>query len=343
VRIGIIGGGQLGRMFALAGYPLGLHFAFYDPDKNCCSQELAPTTHAEFNDIDSLMAFAKNVDIVTYENENIPVETLQRLNEHKPIRPTIEAIRIFQDRWLEKNFIQDLHIPTAEFFLVENVAAAQTAAEKLHFPFLLKSRRFGYDGKGQIRINTQADLNQLTDNQLAQGYLAEKHIHFQREFSLICVKGLSGEIAFYDLCENTHKNGILARTINKIADPMFERAKKHVTAIINKLAYVGTLAVEFFDVDNEPMINEIAPRVHNSGHWTIEGAYTSQFENHLRAIIGLPLGDTRSRCEVEMLNIIGEMPDKATILKSQRSFLHDYGKSPRPGRKLGHITNLLEK
>jgi 5-(carboxyamino)imidazole ribonucleotide synthase len=341
VRIGIIGGGQLGRMFALAGYPLGLHFAFYDPDTNCCSKELAPTTHAEFNDIDSLIQFVKNVDVVTYENENIPIETLKLLNEHKPIRPTIEAIRLLQDRWLEKNFIQDLNIPTAEFLLVETVAAAKVAAEKLQFPFILKSRRFGYDGKGQIRLTKPADLNQLSDTLLAPGYIAEKHIHFQREFSIIGVKGLTGEIAFYDLCENIHKNGILSRTVNKIDDPLFDRAKAHVTTIIDKLGYVGTIAVEFFDVDHEPMINEIAPRVHNSGHWTIEGAYTSQFENHLRAIIGMPLGDTNSRCEIEMHNIIGEMPERATILKANKSFLHDYGKSPRPGRKLGHITTII--
>lgn len=341
MRIGILGGGQLGKMFALAGYPLGLHFAFYDPDKTCCSKELAPTTHAEFNDIDALIEFVKTVDIVTYENENIPVETLQRLNEYKPIRPTIEAIRIFQDRWLEKNFIKELNIPTADFMLVQTVSEAHKAAETLQFPFILKSRRFGYDGKGQIRIHTADDLNQLTDDQLASGYIAEKHIHFSREFSIIGVKGLSGEIAFYDLCENTHKNGILAHTLNKINDPFFDRAKEYVTAIINKLSYVGTIAVEFFDVDNTPMINEVAPRVHNSGHWTIEGAYTSQFENHLRAIIGFPLGDTRSRCHVEMHNIIGEMPEKATILKAHQTFLHDYGKAPRPGRKLGHITTIL--
>jgi 5-(carboxyamino)imidazole ribonucleotide synthase len=340
MRIGILGGGQLGRMLALAGYQLGLEFAFYDPDKNCCSKELAPTTHAEFSDIDALIRFANSVDILTYENENIPIDTLKILNTHKPINPTIEAIRLFQDRWLEKNFIKELQIPTADFLLVETVADAMTAAKQLQLPLLLKSRRFGYDGKGQIRIKTPEDLQQLTDQQLSSGYIAEKHIHFQREFSLIAARGLTGEIAFYDLCENIHTNGILDRTVNKIADPIFNRAKKYVTDLINKLAYVGILAVEFFDIDNEAMINEIAPRVHNSGHWTIEGAYTSQFENHLRAILGLPLGDTASRSEIEMHNIIGEMPDKATVLKLPGTFLHDYGKSPRLGRKLGHITSL---
>jgi 5-(carboxyamino)imidazole ribonucleotide synthase len=340
VRIGILGGGQLGRMLALAGYPLGLKFAFYDPDQNCCSKELAPTTHAEFDNIDSLLRFANSVDILTYENENIPIETLKIINSHKTINPSIEAIRLFQDRWLEKNFIKDLQIPTADFLLVESVADATKAAEKLELPFILKSRRFGYDGKGQIRIKTPADLQQLTDDQLSAGYIAEKHIHFQREFSIICARSVTGEIAFYDLCENIHTNGILDRTVNKIADPIFQRAKKYVTNLANKLGYAGILAVEFFDVNNEAMINEIAPRVHNSGHWTIEGAYTSQFENHLRAIAGLPLGDTASRCEIEMQNIIGEMPDKAMLLKKNRTFLHDYGKSPRPGRKLGHITSL---
>jgi 5-(carboxyamino)imidazole ribonucleotide synthase len=340
VRIGILGGGQLGRMLALAGYPLGLEFAFYDPDKNCCSKELAPTTHAEFNDSDALIRFANSVDILTYENENIPIETLKIVNAHKPINPTIDAIRLFQDRWLEKNFIKELRIPTADFLLVESVADARQAAEKLHLPFILKSRRFGYDGKGQIRIKTPEDLQQLTDERLSAGFIAEQYMHFQREFSIIAARGLTGEIAFYDLCENIHTNGILDRTVNKMVDPIFERAKKYVSDLANKLAYVGILSVEFFDVDNEAMINEIAPRVHNSGHWTIEGAYTSQFENHLRAILGLPLGETASRSEIEMHNIIGEMPDRAAVLKLPRTFLHDYGKSPRPGRKLGHVTSL---
>jgi 5-(carboxyamino)imidazole ribonucleotide synthase len=340
MRIGILGGGQLGRMLALAGYPLGLEFAFYDPDKNCCSKELAPTTHAEFDDSDALLRFANSVDILTYENENIPIETLKIVDATKPINPTIEAIRLFQDRWLEKNFIKELQIPTADFLLVESVADLRQAADKLQLPFILKSRRFGYDGKGQIRIKTPEDLQQLTDGQLSAGFIAEKHIHFQREFSIICARGLTGEIAFYDLCENMHTNGILDRTVNKIADPIFNRAKKYVTDLANKLAYVGILAVEFFDINNEAMINEIAPRVHNSGHWTIEGAYTSQFENHLRAILGWPLGNTASRCEIEMHNIIGKMPDSASVLKLPGAYLHDYGKSPRPGRKLGHVTSL---
>lgn len=339
MRIGILGGGQLGRMLALAGYPLGLEFAFYDPDKTCCSRELAPTTHADFNDLNSLLKFSDQVDLLTYENENLPVEILQHLT--KTIHPNLKAIEICQDRLLEKSFVNDLGIPTAAFVAVDCVDDLKEAAKQLSFPFILKTRRHGYDGKGQYRIKDPQDFLQFTNEALSKGCIAEQFVPFDREFSIIAVRNQQGETVFYDLCENIHRDGILIQTTNKINDPLFEKATQAVLKIAENFNYVGTLAVEFFQINNQYLVNEMAPRVHNSGHWTIEGAYTSQFENHLRAISGLPLGNPSSRFQILMQNIIGEIPDKATILQKQKTHFHDYGKSARSGRKLGHLTTII--
>ncbi|MEO8401822.1 MAG: 5-(carboxyamino)imidazole ribonucleotide synthase [Gammaproteobacteria bacterium] len=341
MKIGVLGGGQLGRMLALAGYNLGLSFCIYDPDPSCCSKELAPTIHAEFNDLEKLIQFANQVDIITYENENIPYQTLMSLIQYKKIYPGIEAVRICQDRLLEKDFLKKLAIPTTDYLEINSLDEVKKAAEILKFPFFLKSRRHGYDGKGQFKITDASDIAELSEETLKIGFIAEKFVAFDREFSIICAKGLTGEILFYDLCENVHRSGVLYTTSNKINDAMFNQAKRYVEKLVDEFSYIGIVAVEFFQIGEECLVNEIAPRVHNSGHWTIEGALTSQFENHLRAIIGLPLGLTTSRCEVLMTNILGEMPDKLEFLQSNQVFLHDYHKSPKPGRKLGHYTQLI--
>lgn len=342
MRIGILGGGQLGKMLALSGYPLGLSFHFYDPDVNCCAGEMAPTMHASFSDQVALKNFASQVDIITYENENIPIASIQLVQSLKPIFPSLNAIQITQDRLLEKECLQSLGIPTTSFVPIDTSADLQKAADTLQFPFVIKTRKHGYDGKGQMVVRSQDALHVVNNEFLQQGCIAESWVNYRREFSIISVSSASSEIKFYDLCENVHHDGILSTTRNKLNDPALLTVKPFISSLIKAFSYVGVLTVEFFETqDGRYLVNEIAPRVHNSGHWTIEAAYTSQFQNHLRAGLDWPLGSTKSQYQAEMKNIIGTLPNIAAVLHDENIFLHLYGKKERPGRKLGHQTKLL--
>lgn len=338
MKIGVLGGGQLARMLAIAGYPLGLEFIALDPEKSCCARQLMPIVQGEYTDFNALDALAKQVDLITYENENIPAASIKHLQQSKTVHPSLAAILASQDRLLEKELFTQLGMKVALFHSVESKQDLIEASKKLGFPFILKTRRFGYDGKGQWKFTKSDDLAAFTVEKNQFGYLAESFVHFDREVSCIGVRSTKSELAFYDLCENKHHKGILIQTQPKRNYPLASTARDYMKKTLEHLDYAGTLVIEFFVVGDELYVNEMAPRVHNSGHWTIEGAVTSQFENHLRAICGFPLGKTNLIAETLMLNVIGAWGDRELLLKTPNLHIHDYQKTPRPGRKIGHLT-----
>jgi 5-(carboxyamino)imidazole ribonucleotide synthase len=312
--VGVIGGGQLGRMLALAGIPLGLSFRFLDPSPDAPAAEVGELLVGEYDDAELLDRLADGAAVVTYEFENVPVASAERVGAV----PAAAALEASQDRLVEKQLFRRLGIPTAK--LDEEVD---------EFPAILKTRRLGYDGKGQRLVDTRPGPD--------PGEVLEERVPFDRELSLLAVRGAGGDTAFYPLVENVHEGGILRTSrAPATAGPQAE-AEGYATRLLDELGYVGVLALELFDVGGRLLANEFAPRVHNTGHWTIEGAATSQFENHLRAVLGLPLGSTDSRRSV-MVNLIGRVPSSEDVLRVEGARLHLYGKEPRPGRKLGHVT-----
>jgi 5-(carboxyamino)imidazole ribonucleotide synthase len=351
VTIGILGGGQLGYMLALAGYPLGLHFRFFDPSPEAPVGRIASRVTADFSDESALEKFANGLELVTYEFENVPVETVRFLAERVPVHPSPRALEVAQDRISEKNLFQDLGIPTTEFEPITGRDDLDAAVKKIGLPAILKTCRMGYDGKGQWQLRTAEDVAKakselpehptITPASSEIPYILEKFVSFTRELSVIAVRASTGETAVYPLVENHHRGGILRLSLAPAPhlDPAIQRsAEQAARAVFGELQYVGVLAIEFFEQNGKLLANEMAPRVHNSGHWTIEGAITSQFENHLRAVVGLPLGSTLAIGSSAMLNLIGETPDAAEVLAVRDAHLHLYGKSPRAGRKLGHVT-----
>ena len=348
MTIGILGGGQLGYMLALAGYPLGLHFRFFDPSPEAPVGRIAPRVTADFNDESALEKFANGLELVTYEFENVPVETVRFLAERVPVLPSGEALEVAQDRISEKTLFQKLGIPTTEFAPVSGRNDLDAAVKKIGLPAILKTSRMGYDGKGQWHLRTTDDVakakSELPDGQGSPGnipYILEKFVPFTRELSVIAVRARTGETAVYPLVENHHRGGILRLSLAPAPhlDPAIHRsAEQAARGVFDELDYVGVLAIEFFEQSGKLLANEMAPRVHNSGHWTIEGALTSQFENHLRAVVGLPLGSTHAIGCSAMLNLIGETPEAAEVLAVRDAHLHLYGKTARAGRKLGHVT-----
>jgi 5-(carboxyamino)imidazole ribonucleotide synthase len=345
--IGILGGGQLGRMLAIAAAQLGYRCHIYAPEEDSVAAEVAAEfTCKPYFDTDALRGFAKACDVVTYEFENVPVAPLQTIDRLVPIRPGLRALQIAQDRVEEKLFAGALGAVTAPFEIIGERQEATAALERVGFPAILKTIRMGYDGKGQARLDSAADLSQAWHDMGRQPAIAEKMVAFDAEFSVILVRNTAGDIRYWDSPRNKHDEGILARS-SLPAGPLIEsqmgRARELATAVAEKLEYVGVLTFEFFASGDGPIFNEMAPRVHNSGHWTIEGAATSQFENHIRAICEVPLGDTRLMCDrVEMSNLIGD-----DVLRWHELFgdddanVHLYGKgAPSPGRKMGHVTRL---
>ncbi|MFT3742176.1 MAG: 5-(carboxyamino)imidazole ribonucleotide synthase [Gammaproteobacteria bacterium] len=343
MKIGVIGGGQLARMLALAGHSLGFETICLESQNDCPAAKVTEVIVADYGDAEKLRALVNRVDVLTYEFENIPTNTIEILTPlladkpHK-IAPSLEALSIAQDRYREKTFFQKLQIPTTTFASVDSLETLRQAAEHIQFPAILKTRRWGYDGKGQYVLKSAADIESAWEDCAGEGLLENK-VNFEKEFSCIGVRSAKGEIAFYPLAENWHKEGILRTSTVQVSPLAMERdAQTYVANILEALNYVGVLAVEFFWANGQLIANEMAPRVHNSGHWTIEGAVTSQFENHLRAILGLPLGDTAARQPVTMFNLIGEVPRLETILQVPGAHCHLYGKQAKPKRKLGHVT-----
>ncbi len=339
MKVGILGGGQLARMLALAGYPLGIHTLCYDPAANVCAADVTQVIQADYADQTQLQRFAEQVDVITFETENIPLAAAEIVSQIKPVYPTLAALRIGQDRWLEKNFFRELAIPTPQFAAVNTFAELEQAVMQIGCPAVLKTTRMGYDGKGQFVIKQLDDLKKAWALSDGQPLILEQFIPFERECSLIAVRSQSGDVQFYPLVENQHREGILRISKAPFADAVLQRqAEKYGHAILNKLDYVGIFVLELFQQGNQLLANEMAPRVHNSGHWTIEGAVTSQFENHLRAIGGWPLGSTMTQGYSIMFNIIGHEPDIKEILRIPAAHYHTYKKQPRANRKLGHVT-----
>lgn len=339
--IGVLGAGQLGRMMALAGYPLGLRLRFLDPAPDTPAGQMAEHIIGQYSDYDALEAFAQGLDAITYEFENVPVEAARFLAERILVLPPPDALWASQDRLVEKSFFRAQGIPTTLFAPVNSLADLNAALKQSGLPAVLKTCRMGYDGKGQALISTSEDARVAWATLGGQPLILEGFVQFQRELSILGVRDRQGNTLFYPLVENHHHEGILRLSLAPapgVTPHLQAEAESYATRLLEKLKYVGVLAVELFQTKDGLVANEMAPRVHNSGHWTIEGAETSQFENHLRAVAGLPLGSTTTIGYSAMLNLIGALPDERRILGVPGAHLHLYGKAPRPGRKLGHIT-----
>jgi 5-(carboxyamino)imidazole ribonucleotide synthase len=343
--IGIIGGGQLGRMLALAAAPLGYTVHVFDPPERPCAADVAADfTRAAFDNVAALEHFADACDVITYEFENLPVAPLATIADK--LRPGTASLAIAQDRCAEKAFVERAGAHPAPWQSIDSAADIATAAEALGLPLVLKTRRDGYDGKGQLWLRIAADAASVWDQLGARPLVAEKALEFGAEFSVILARGSDGEVAFYDSPRNTHEGGILRQSMLPAGAPIeaqVDLARRQAAAIAEQLGHIGVLTVEYFSCADGPLVNEIAPRVHNSGHWTIEGAVTSQFTQHIRAIAGLPLGSTALRAAaISMDNLIGDDVERwAELAADPAASLHLYGKGePRPGRKMGHVTRL---
>lgn len=343
--VGVLGAGQLGRMLALAGYPLGLRFAFFDEHGDAPAGHLGELTVGRWDDHAALDAFARNVDVVTYEFENVPVAAARRLATKVPVYPPPRALDVAQDRLNEKKLFGDLDIGTAPYAPVHTRDDLERAIVEIGLPSVLKTRTQGYDGKGQRVLRCADDVDPAFAALGGRPLLLEGFVPFERELSIIAARSLGGETAFWPVVENVHRDGILRLSVAPAprADAsLWREASAIASKVLEALDYVGVLAIELFQHDGRLVANEMAPRVHNSGHWTIEGAVTSQFENHLRAVMGYPLGATDAIGVSAMVNLIGWTPDTSAILAIDGAHLHLYGKSARPGRKLGHVT-LVEQ
>lgn len=338
MKVGILGGGQLARMIALAGYPLGIRFIFLDPSLSACATTLGDHLHGDYHNETLLAELAKRADVVTYEFENVPANVADFLAAHTSVYPAPNALAIAQDRLVEKNFLNDIGIPTAPYKPVESLASLQQAMQQIGYPAILKTRTQGYDGKGQSVLRSAADLHSSWQKLDGLPAIVEGFVNFTREVSIVAVRSVSGELAFYPLSENVHREGILRVSESCDNDPLQSKAQDYVTTLLNELHYVGVIALELFEVNGELVANEFAPRVHNSGHWTIEGAETSQFENHLRAILDLPLGSTAAVGRTAMVNFIGGKPENEQVLAIENTHLHLYAKASRKGRKVAHAT-----
>jgi 5-(carboxyamino)imidazole ribonucleotide synthase len=337
-RVGIIGAGQLGRMLALAAYPLDVRCRFVDREAESPGGQVAPIETAALDDIAALERLATGVDVVTCEIENVSVAALETIAALAPVAPPPAFIGIAQDRLAEKRIFESLEIPTAAFVGIDASGDIGNCA-RLGWPIVLKARRLGYDGRGQRIAQSLDELAASWDELGNVPAIAEAFVPFDRELSLIAARGRDGASVFYPLTENRHRDGILVASVAPFEDTHLQKqAESWLGALMAQFDYVGVLTVEFFATTAGLVANEIAPRVHNSGHWTIEGAQTSQFENHIRAVVGLPLGSTAPRGHSGMINLIGEMPPREAVLSVPGAHLHGYGKMPRPKRKVGHCT-----
>jgi 5-(carboxyamino)imidazole ribonucleotide synthase len=338
VRIGILGAGQLGRMLALAGYPLDLDFVFLDPAAEACAAPLGSHLHAAFDDETALAALCQQVDVATFEFENVSAASAAFVAARVPLYPAPKALTAGQDRASEKALFASLGIPVPATATVDSAAELEAAVAQIGLPAVLKTRRMGYDGKGQAVLRRADDLTDAWQRIGGQPLILEAFVPFEREVSCIAVRAQDGSMRFYPLVENSHREGILRTAIPQVSDPLQAQGEDYARRVAEHLDYVGVLAFEFFVADGQLLANEIAPRVHNSGHWSTEGAEVSQFENHIRAVAGLPLGSTALRGASAMVNLIGEAPPTPALLAIAGVHLHLYGKTPKPQRKIGHVT-----
>jgi 5-(carboxyamino)imidazole ribonucleotide synthase len=346
-KIGILGGGQLGRMLAIAGGQLGFDVHIYEPEADCPAGRVAAhCVTAPWDDLSALGRFAANVDVVTFEFENVPAPSLAHVSAIKSIRPGIKSLELTQDRSVEKNFLKDVGLTTAPFASVNSFEDLVASHARLGPAGILKTRRFGYDGKGQIRLDEASDISAIWPEIAGQDWIFEGFVDFEREVSVILARGQDGSIAAFDITENVHRGGILhTSTIPaRIDSRLSQTARAHATQIAQALDHIGILAIEFFVTKaGDLIVNEIAPRVHNSGHWTQDGCNVCQFQQHIRAVAGWPLGDpTRHADHIEMTNLIGDDVFVWQALAGEAgAFLHLYGKRHvRSGRKMGHVNRL---
>lgn len=342
--IGILGGGQLGRMLSVAASRLGYKTHIYEPGAAPAGDVAAKVTQGSYDDLDALAGFAASVDVITYEFENIPADALDVLSATTPLSPSRRALEVSQDRMVEKTFLTGIGLTTAPFAPVDSAEDLAQAIANIGTPAILKTRRFGYDGKGQARIMTPANADQALADMNGAPAILEGFIDFSREISIIAARGQDGAISCYDPGENVHENGILATTTVPAAIPPSLKSDAVLLAarILNALDYVGVMGVELFVTPQGLVVNEIAPRVHNSGHWTQAGCAVDQFEQHIRAVTGWPLGDGKRHANVVMDNLIGDDVNKAPALAAQPGTqIHLYGKADtRPGRKMGHVNRV---
>ena len=340
--VGVLGAGQLARMIALAGYPLGVDFIFLDPAADACANSLGTHLHGDYNDPRLLAQLAERADVVTYEFENVPADVAEFLTSHTQVHPAPKALAVAQDRLIEKAFFKGLSIPVSPYAAVDSFESLEQAMSIIGWPAILKSCTLGYDGKGQSLLKSVADLKPAWEQLAGVPGVVEAFVPFDREVSIIAARNVSGATVFYLLSQNLHRGGILRVSESCDNDPMQQQAEAYILRLMEALDYVGVLALELFEIDGKLIANEFAPRVHNSGHWTIEGAETSQFENHLRAILDWPLGATTVVGKAAMVNFIGGLPETEELLAVPRAHLHLYDKAPRKGRKVAHATVRAE-
>jgi len=327
-------------MLALEGRRLGLRFRFLEPAVPAPVDDLGEVIRAPYDDPEALDRFVDGVDVVTYEFENVPVDAAQRLARHVPVHPAPSALAVGQDRVSEKEAFVAADFATAPFRAVSTLEELRRGVAEIGLPAVVKTRRFGYDGKGQAVLREDADVESAWERLGGVPLLLEAFVPFERELSIIGVRGRDGACVFYPLVENVHRDGILWTTVApapRVSPQLQADAEEHVRHFLEHHDYVGVLAIELFEVEGRLLANEMAPRVHNSGHWTLDGAVTSQFENHLRAVCGLPLGSPAPRGPSAMLNFLGDVPPLEEVLRVPGSHVHLYDKSPRPGRKVGHV------
>jgi 5-(carboxyamino)imidazole ribonucleotide synthase len=339
VTVGILGGGQLALMMALAGIPLGFRFIFLDPSENACASSAGRLLQAEYSDQAKSAELANQVDIATFDFENIPAESADLVSNLTVFSPPVSALGVCQDRLSEKSLLSELGISVPSFRPVDTRPELLAAIDHLGLPVVLKTRRLGYDGKGQAVLRQMEDLERAWQRLGQSELIVETFVPFDAECSLISVRSRDGQTRFWPLVHNIHHNGVLVLSQPGVFSQELQRQAEAIARLLlEEWQYIGVMTIEFFIQKGQLMVNEIAPRVHNSGHWTIDGALTSQFENHIRAIAGLPLGDTRMNTHSVMFNWLGELPDKHKALAVPGMHWHEYGKSARPGRKLGHAT-----
>jgi 5-(carboxyamino)imidazole ribonucleotide synthase len=339
--LAVLGGGQLGRMLALAAAPLGVRCRFLDPKPDAPAGELGPLVVGSLDDPAALDAVAEGADVATYEWEGVPVEAAEHVARRVPVHPGPAALGASQDRLAEKETMRALGIPTAPYAPASTRRELHDACAEVGLPVIVKTRRGGYDGKGQHVVRTAAEVDAAWDALAGSPLLVEGVVPFRRELSVIATRGHDGTVVTWPLTENVHDGGILRLSRAPAArpdDPQTATAHTYVRALLEHTAYVGTIAIELFDTEDGLVANEFAPRVHNSGHWTIDAAVTSQFENHIRAVLGLPLGATDATGAAAMVNLLGAVPDRHALLRMPGVHLHDYRKAPAPRRKVGHAT-----
>jgi len=340
MKLGIIGGGQLGRMLALAAYPLGVRSTVLEPAADPSAAQVCGHIPGEYEDYQALYRLAREADAVTYEFENVPVGAARWLAERVPVYPPPRALEVSQDRLTEKAYFRARGIPTPPFAVVDTEDDFAAAVREIGLPAVLKTRRFGYDGKGQAVLRDPASAAAAWEALGGRPLIYEGFVRFDRELSTVAARGRDGDVVFYPLVENEHRDGMLYRTLAPapgVSPELRRQAEDYARRVLDDLEYVGVLAIEWFEQGGRLLANEMAPRVHNSGHWTLDAAVTSQFENHVRAVLGLPLGSPAAVGHAVMFNLIGTHPPFADILSLPAAKLHWYGKSPRPRRKIGHV------